>query len=158
MVSYTLAQSPEVVLTVPGKDSFKAREKAMDQLITLLDDGDLPTALADGFSADQLVEVEPPLPSVATQQREESVVHAIQVLHQLASLKVKLQDSRDQALQVRALVDLLFSEEPITDAQLADLKDGFKILKAFAQSNLRFREARSQAEQARQVLDQALNL
>jgi hypothetical protein len=55
-------------------------------------------------------------------------------------------------------VDLLFSNEPITDDQLADLKDGFKVLKAFAQSNLRFREARSQAEQARQVLDQALNL
>ena len=158
MVSYTLAQSPEVVLTVSGKDSSKARVKAMDQLITLLDDGDLPTSLADGFSADQLVEVAPPPPSVATQQQEESVVQAIQVLHQLATLKVKLQDSRDQALQVRALVDLLFSNEPITDDQLADLKDGFKVLKAFAQSNLRFREARSQAEQARQVLDQALNL
>lgn len=130
----------------------------MDQLITLLDDGDLPTSLADGFSADQLVEVAPPPPSVATQQQEESVVQAIQVLHQLATLKVKLQDSRDQALQVRALVDLLFSNEPISDNQLADLKDGFKILKSFAQSNLRFREARSQAEQARQVLDQALNL
>ena len=39
MVQYTLAQSPEVILTVSGKDSRKAREKAMDQLVDLMDDG-----------------------------------------------------------------------------------------------------------------------
>jgi hypothetical protein len=37
MVQYTLAQCPEVILTVPGKDSKKAREKAMDQLVELMD-------------------------------------------------------------------------------------------------------------------------
>ena len=37
MVQYTLAQSPEVILTVSGKDSLKAREKAMDQLIALME-------------------------------------------------------------------------------------------------------------------------
>ncbi|XGB42521.1 MAG: hypothetical protein LVS60_01195 [Nodosilinea sp. LVE1205-7] len=156
MVSYTLAQSPEVVLAVPGKDSPKTREKAMDQLMTMLDQGKLPTTLADGFSAQQLVEVQAPPPSVATEQQEDAVVQAIQILHQLASLKVKVQDSRDEALQVRALVDLLFSDEPISETQLAQLKDGFKVLKSFAQSNLRFREARDQAEAARQVLDAAL--
>ncbi|MFM7471473.1 MAG: hypothetical protein ACKO5P_08220, partial [Nodosilinea sp.] len=155
MVSYTLAQSPEVVLAVPGKDSPKTREKAMDQLMTMLDQGKLPTTLADGFSAQQLVEVQAPPPSVATEQQEDAVVQAIQILHQLASLKVKVQDSRDEALQVRALVDLLFSDEPISETQLAQLKDGFKVLKSFAQSNLRFREARDQAEAARQVLDSA---
>jgi hypothetical protein len=156
MVQYTLAQSPEVVLTVPGKDSHKAREKAMDQLMTMLDEGELTTSLADGFSAQQLVEVQPPTPSEVSVQQEEAVVQAIQVLNQLATLKVKVQDSRDEALKVRTLVDLLFSDEPITEAQLVELKEGFKVLKSFAQSNLRFREARSQAEAARQLLDVAL--
>lgn len=156
MVQYTLAQSPEVVLTVPGKDSPKARDRAMDQLMTKLDEGELPTALVDGFSADQLVEVQPPAPSPTAQHQEEEVVQAIQVLNQLATLKVKVQESRDEALKVRALVDLLFSDDPITEEQLGELKDGFKVLKTFAQSNLRFREARSQAESARQVLDAAL--
>jgi hypothetical protein len=156
MVQYTLAQSPEVVLTVSGKDSRKAREKALDQLMALIDEGKLANSLADGFSAEQLVEVHPHFISESVQQQEDSVVEAIQVLNQLATLKVKVQSSRDEALQVRELVDLLFTDDPMTDDQLTELKDGFKVLKSFAQSNLRFKEARAQAEEARQVLDQAL--
>jgi hypothetical protein len=90
------------------------------------------------------------------QQQEDAVVEAIQVLNQLATLKVKVQSSRDEALQVRELVDLLFTDDPMTEEQLTELKDGFKVLKSFAQSNLRFKEARTQAETARQVLDEAL--
>lgn len=156
MVQYTLAQSPDVVLTVSGKDSRKAREKALDQLMALLDEGTLPTALADGFSAEQLVEIQATSPSAAVQQQEDSVVDAIQVLNQLATLKVKVQASRDEALEVRQLVDLLFTDDPMSEEQLTELKDGFKVLKSFAQSNLRFKEARAQAEEARQILDQAL--
>lgn len=156
MVQYTLAQSPEVVLTVSGKDSRKARERALDQLITLIDEGNLSNALDEGFSAEQLVEVTSPTTSVAVQQQEDSVIEAIQVLNQLATLKVKVQASRDEALEVRELVDLLFIDDPMTDEQLTELKDGFKVLKSFAQSNLRFKEARAQAETARQVLDEAL--
>jgi hypothetical protein len=74
----------------------------------------------------------------------------------LATLKVKVQSSRDEALQVRELVDLLFTDDPMSDEQLTELKDGFKVMKSFAQSNLRFKEARAQAEEARQVLDEAL--
>lgn len=156
MVQYTLAQSPDVVLTVSGKDSRKARDRAMDQLMAMLDDGALPTALADGFSAEQLVEVQPPTSSESVQQQEDAVLEAIQALNQLATLKVKVQSSRDEAHQVRDLVDLLFTDDPMTEDQLTELKDGFKILKSFAQSNLRFKEARAQAESARQVLDEAL--
>jgi hypothetical protein len=156
MVQYTLAQSPELVLTVSGKDSRKTREKALDQLMALVDEGELSNALADGFSADQLVEVQPPTTSESVQQQEDAVVEAIQVLNQLATLKVKVQSSRDEALQVRELVDLLFTDDPMTEEQLTELKDGFKVLKSFAQSNLRFKEARAQAETARQVLDEAL--
>lgn len=156
MVQYTLAQSPEVQINVRGKDSNKAREKAMDQLIELMDDGKLPTNLSDGFSPDQLIEVKEPQPTDTIKQQEDAVVEAVQVLNHLATLKVKMQASRTEALKVRELVDLLFTDDPISDDQLTELKDGFKILKSFAQSNLRFREARSQAEAARQVLDAAL--
>jgi hypothetical protein len=156
MVQYTLAQSPELLLTVSGKDSRKAREKALDQLMALIDEGELANALADGFSAEQLVEVQPPTTSESVQQQEDSVVEAIQVLNQLATLKVKVQSSRDEALQVRELVDLLFTDDPMSDEQFTELKDGFKVMKSFAQSNLRFKEARAQAEEARQVLDEAL--
>jgi hypothetical protein len=157
MVQYTLAQSPEVILMVSGKDSRKAREKAMDQLIELMDEGKLPTNLANGFDPQQFIEVKTPdLPSEVKHQ-EDAVVEAVQVLSHLATLKVKMQESREEALEVRKLVDLLFVDEPITEDQLSTLKDGFKTLKSFAQSNLRYKEARSQAEAARQVLDEALN-
>lgn len=156
MVQYTLAQSPDVVLTVSGKDSAKAREKAMDQLMAMLDEGELDTSLADGFSSDQLVEVRPPMPSDKVKDREEAVIESIQVLNHLATLKVKVQDTRDEALKVRELVDLLFVDDPISEEQLGNLKEGFKVLKSFAQNNLRYLEARGQAEQARKILDEAL--
>lgn len=156
MVQYTLAQSPEVILDVSGKDSRKAREKAMDQLVELMDDGKLPTNLANGFDPQQFIEVKTPEPTADVKSQEDHVVEAVQMLSHLATLKMKMQDSREEALQVRKLVDLLFTDEPITEEQVANLKDGFKTLKSFAQSNLKYRDARSQAETARQILDEAL--
>lgn len=156
MVQYTLAQSPEVKIPVPGKDSPKAREKAMDQLIELMDSGKLPTNLSDGFAPDQFIEVKEPQPTDTVKQQEDAVVEAVQVLNNLASLKVKMQEVRTDALKVRELVDLLFADDPISDEQVNELKDGFKVLKTFAQNNLRYREARAQAEEARKVLDEAL--
>jgi hypothetical protein len=138
MVQYTLVQSPEVILTIPGKDSAKAREKAMDQLIELMDAGELPTELSDGFAPQQFIEVKEPL--VNPSPDEDAVTQAVQILSNLATLKLKLQDSRAEALQVHA-----------------SLKDGFKVLKTYAQANLRFKEARKQAKDAREVLDRALN-
>ena len=154
MVQYSLAQSPEVLLTVPGKDSAKAREKAMDQLMELMDAGQLPTDLADGFSAKQLIEVKDL--ETDTANDEDAVTQAVQVLSNLATLKLKVQDSRAEALKVRAQVDILFSDKSVSEEEIASLKDGFKVLKSFAQVNLRYQEARAKAEQARAVLDEAL--
>lgn len=156
MVQYTLAQSPATVLEVPGKDSRKARDKAMDKLVERMDSGELPINLTDGFDPQQFIEVKEPEPTSDLKSQEDAVVEAVQVLSSLATLKLKTQDSREEALKVRELVDLLFTDEPITEEQIGDLKDGFKTLKTFAQSNLKYRDARSQAEEARQVLDKAL--
>lgn len=154
MVQYTLAQSPEVILTVPGKDSAKAREKAMDQLMELMDTGELPTDLAEGFSAQQLIEVKEPATDTAGD--EDAVTQAVQVLSNLATLKLKVQESRAEALEVRKAVDILFTDKSVSEEEIARLKEGFKVLKSFAQANLRYQDARSKAEQARAVLDQAL--
>ncbi|MGF1521370.1 MAG: hypothetical protein ACFBSF_03515 [Leptolyngbyaceae cyanobacterium] len=156
MVQYTLAQSPGITLEVPGKDSRKARDRAMDQLIERMDEGELPTDLADGFDPQQFIEVKMPESTSDFKSQEEAVVEAVQVLNHLATLKLKVQDSREDALKVRQLVDLLFVDDPITEAQMTDLKNGFKTLKNFAQINLKYRDAKSQAEAARQLLDEAL--
>ncbi|NWF62601.1 MAG: hypothetical protein HXY43_26050 [Fischerella sp.] len=154
MVQYTLAQSPEIILTVPGKDSAKAREKAMDQLMQLMDEGKLPTELEDGFGPQQLIEVkEVPMD---TASGEDEITQAVQVLSNLATLKLKVQDSRAEALEIRKQVDILFSDKSVTEEEITRLKEGFKVLKTFAQANLRYQEAKTKAEQARQILDRAL--
>ncbi|MEB3336650.1 MAG: hypothetical protein VKJ46_04250 [Leptolyngbyaceae bacterium] len=154
MVQYTLAQCPEIVLTIPGKDSAKARDKAMDQLLELMDAGKLPTDLSEGLAPQQLIEVKEPGPVTASD--EDGLTHAVQVLSNLATLKLKVQESKAEALKVRAQVDILFSDQSVSEEEIASIKEGFKVLKSFAQVNLRYQEARSQAEQARAVIDQAL--
>lgn len=153
MVRYTLAQSPEVVLTVAGKDSPKARDKAMTELMELMDSGKLDTDLADGFSPDQFIEVRE---ISMSEDREDPITQAVQVLNNLATLKIKVQELRSDAMQVRSQIDILFSDEIVSEEQINSIKEGFKTLKSFAQLNMKFLDARSQAENARQVLDEAL--
>jgi RecA/RadA recombinase len=154
MVQYTLAQSPEIILTVSGKDSVKARDKAMDQLMELMDSGELPTDLADGFGPQQFIEIKEP--GALPMGDEDDLNQAVQVLSSLAMLKLKVQDSKTEALQIRQQIDVLFTDEPISETEITTLKEGFKVLKTYAQANLRYREARVQAEAARTILDQAL--
>ena len=154
MVRYTLVQSPEIILTVPGKDSDKAREKAMDKLMEIMEAGDLPSELEEGFGPQQLIEVKEP--SMDTASGEDTIIEAVQLLSNLATLKLKVQDTRAEALEVRKLVDILFSNQSVSEEEISSLKEGFKALKNFAQANLRYKDAREKAEQARQVLDQAL--
>lgn len=156
MVQYTLAEHPEVLINVNGKDSRKAREKAMDQLVEMLDNEQLPSELPNGFGLDQFIEVKDLPPDTATHSQEEAVMDAIQLLSNLASLKLKMQSLQQEALTVRQHVDLLFSDQPITEEQVTILKDGFKVLKTFAQANLRYQEAKAQAEDARRILDTAI--
>jgi len=154
MVQYTLAQSPEIILTVSGKDSAKARDKAMDQLMELMDAGKLPTELEEGFGPQQLIEVKEP--SADTANGEDAITQAVQLLSNLATLKLKVQESRTEALEIRKAVDVLFTDESVSEEEITRLKEGFKVLKNFAQANVRYQEARAKAQEARQVLDRAL--
>lgn len=155
MVQYTIPQSPEdVLITISGRDSAKAREKAMDQLLEMMGDGELTADLDDGFTPKDFIEVKEHKTEPTAEENE--VVDAVQVLSNLANLKMKVQGSRSEALKVRDLVDLLFTDDVIDEEQLEELKSGFKVLKTFAQSNLRYRDARANAEDARKVLDSAL--
>lgn len=155
MVKYTLAKAPEVILNVSGKDSAKARDKAMDRLMEMIDAGELPTDLDEGFSSQQLIEVkEQPMDNPSSD--EDAITQAVQLLNNLATLKLKVQESRAEALEIRKAVDVLFTDEPIGDKEITRLKEGFKVLKNYAQANVRYQEAKAKAEQARQVLDEAL--
>jgi len=120
----------------------------------LMDAGKLPTELEEGFGPQQLIEVKES--TIDTASGEDTITQAVQVLSNLATLKLKVQESRDEALEIRKAVDVLFTDESVTEEEITRLKEGFKVLKNFAQANVRYQEARSKAEQARQTLDQAL--
>ncbi|MDJ0553157.1 MAG: hypothetical protein QNJ68_01680 [Microcoleaceae cyanobacterium MO_207.B10] len=154
MVRYTLPQTPDTIITVRGKDSEKARQKAMDQLVDMMDSGELPTELENGFSPEQFIEVKESKETVSDE--EDSVAQAVQILSDLAALKIKVVESREEALKIRSAIEVLFTDEPVKVEEIVNLKDGFKVLKNFALSNLRYREARSKAEEARAILDNAL--
>jgi len=159
MPRYTLPENPEVILDVPGtRDTSKAREKAMDQLMELLDEGKLGTDLPNGFSPDRFVKVDDELPDLGLGEdsTDDEMTQAVQILSTLASLKAKLQETRTEALAVRSQIDILFSDAPVSPEQLSDLKNGFKVLKTFAGLNDRYRRARAQAEAAREILDKTL--
>ena len=119
MVQYSLAQSPELILTVPGKDSAKARDKAMDQLMELMEAGELPTELEEGFGPQQLIEVKEP--TTDTSSREDEITQAVQILSNLASLKLKVQESRTEALEIRQAIDVLFSDKSVTEEEITHL-------------------------------------
>lgn len=126
----------------------------MDQLVELMDENKLPVDLSEGFSAQQLIEIKEQ--DAIPAEGEDAVIQAVQALNSLATLKLKVQELRAEALQVRSQIDILFKDESVSEEEIAQLKDGFKVLKNFAQANLRYREARTGAEQARAVLDKAL--
>jgi hypothetical protein len=154
MVQYTFPQNPEISITVSGKDSAKARENAMAQLIEMIEEGEVPSDLADGFGPQQFIEIKEPGTLVVGS--EDALNQAVQILSGLATLKLKAQESREEALEIREKIDILFTDEIISEEELLELKDGFKILKTYAQANLRYRAAREQAATAREVIDEAL--
>ncbi|MCT7985211.1 hypothetical protein NG796_18210 [Laspinema sp. A4] len=158
MVQYTIAQSPEIILTVSGKDSAKARDKAMDQLLEMMDEGKLPTKLSnklsEGFSPDEFIEVKEP--DSLDESSDDALTEAVQILSSLVTLKEKVDKSHAEALKVREQIDILFQDRPVTEEEIANLKEGFKTLKTFAQANQRYQAAREQAEEARTILDRVL--
>jgi soluble cytochrome b562 len=120
----------------------------------LMEAGELPTELETGFGPQQLIEIKEP--TTDTSSREDEITQAVQILSNLASLKLKVQESRTEALEIRKAIDVLFTDKSVTEEEITNLKEGFKVLKNFAQANLRYQEAKSKAEPARQILDQAL--
>lgn len=157
MVSYTLPQNPDTIITVRGKESPRARQKAMDKLVEMMDSGEILTELENGFSPEQFIEVKESRESKEIASEDEvAVAQAVQILSDLAALKIKVVESREEALKIRSAIEVLFTDEAVTVEEIANLKDGFKVLKTFAVANLRYREAREKAEEARIILDEAL--
>jgi len=136
MVQYTLKESPEVILTVEGKIQLKPVTRRWINSSTSWTQ-ELDIELSEGFGP-QFIEVKEPV--AVADSDEDAIVQAVGS-QQLSHLKLKVQELRAEALKVRAQVDILFTDEPISEDEIASIKEGFKVLKTFAQANLRYQEA-----------------
>jgi len=161
MATYTLLEAPEINVSVRGKDSPITRQKAIDKIAEMLDSGDLPTELPNGLSAEQLVLVDnPPKTNDAEDDSEEPLVMAVRELNKFASVKLKYQHILQSAIQARKNIDVLFKDEPIEediDQMEEMLKGSFKTLKEFAGILVEYRKAKPGADEARNILDEALH-
>ncbi len=161
MATYTIAECPEISVTVRGKDSPTTRQKALDKIIELMDSEKLPTELPDGLSAQQLIELkeQPNHTSDTDEAEEDDIIKAVRELNNLASLKLKVQELHPAAVKARKDLSILFTDTPIeqdVDQLKESLKGNFKILKDFAVASVNYKEAKIKAENACAVLDQAL--
>lgn len=162
MATYTLAEAPEVKVSVQGKDSPTTRQKAIDKIAEMSKSGDL-AELPNGLSADQLIlsEAPPQTTDLEDEDEEDPLVVAVRELNKFSPLKIKTQRLKQAALGSRRNIDVLFTEEPIEqdlDQLEETLKGSFKTLKEFAIALVEYRKAKLGAEKARIILDEALQL
>lgn len=165
MVSYALKQAPEIVLDVPGRDSRKQRQQALDQLVDKVnEDETLRSKLMDGASHDDLIVVTEQIPVVAadpdpSDTSVEDVKTLVQAIVSYGFMRVKLEQDREEAQTVlKELAAILDPETELTEEMVADLRKKSKLLIGYAESKASFGEVRSNAEQSQVKLQEILEL
>jgi hypothetical protein len=143
-VQYTTKDLRELGLfvEVQGRtDNDKTRQKALEEIQRRMDDPEDTSlnreSFADGLSAEDLIIVEPP----TTDQSEENdpeVIQAVKAIATLASLRVSLEEAYKGAAELRAVIEALFSPEPLTPEQMQQATD-----KNFSKILIKFAEARA---------------
>ncbi|NJN12753.1 MAG: hypothetical protein HC815_34315 [Richelia sp. RM1_1_1] len=155
MPQYAIPYCPELLFKLPGADSDDARYKATQQIAFLLNEGQLKVKLPEGFSTRQLIEI---TKKDLMAENEHKVIEAVKIISKLSAAKQIIQELHKQALQNREKIDTLFNNQVLTKKDFDDIESNLKILKNFAIANLRYKEALSEAEKARCILDGALKL
>jgi len=163
MVSYALKQAPEIILEVPGRDSRKQRQQALDQLIDKVnEDEDLRAKLADGAGHDDLIVVTEQVsvvPSDAADSSVEEVKTLVQAIVSYGFMRVKLEQDRQEAKSVLKDLEAIFDPAAeLTEEQVGDLKKKSKLLISYAETKASFNDVRTNAEQSQLKLKTILEL
>lgn len=160
MVAYTLATCPDLIINLRGKDTDKARKQAMEQLYQMMENDEIPAdAFPDGVSAADFIEVDTDTLNTPTAVEEEELLQAVQTLSALALLKLDLEKERQAAIEIYQTIDrFLFGDGELDEAEVEQLKKGFKTLKGFAQNYVKLQAALPQAKLARDLIKPALSL
>lgn len=155
MPSYTVPQCPEILFNVQGSNRDKATFQALQQLVSLINQGSLDNARFRRFNSKSFIEV---TDKDLMAQNEDKLIKAIKTLSKLAVSKQAVQVLREQTLEAYKCIETLFGEDEISKEDFEKIRDDFKILKEFALSNLRYKEALIDAKEARLIVDKALEI
>jgi hypothetical protein len=164
-IQYTTKHLKELGLfiEVSGRtDSDRSRKKALEEIERRMDDPEDTSldanSFADGLSSEDLIVVGPPS-AIESPEDEPEIIQAVKAIAHLASLRVSLEEVQQQALELRPLIEALFSPEPLTPEQMQQATD-----KSFAKTLIKFAEAKAardqflpEAQQAWQILKPALD-
>ncbi len=159
MATYTLAEVPEVTVSVRGKDSPIIRQKALDQIADMLESGELLTELPKDLSIEQLVLTDPVKTTDTESDEEQPLEMALRELQKFLFLKLRTQRLKQSATIARQNMANLLSEETLEqdlDEAEETIKGHFKTLKDFVGVLREYRQSKPRAESALIVLDEAL--
>lgn len=161
VATYTLAEAPELFVSVRGKDSPTTRQKALDKISEMLETGELPTELSNDLTTEQLILTEAPAKTTDAEgdEEQESLEVAVRELQKFLFLKLRMQRLKQGATQARQNIAVILTEKSIEQDldQLEEvLKENFKTLKEFVGVLKEYRGAKPGADSALIILDEAL--
>jgi len=161
MATYVLAELPDILITVRGKDSITTRQKALDKIADMLSSGELSTEVPKGLTPEQLILSETPAKTTEPESDEEQepLSMAVREVHKFLLLKIKTQRLKQLALQARQNIDTILTLESIEQDfdQLEEmLKGDYKTIKEFVGALGEYRQTKTGAEAALRLLDEAL--
>lgn len=139
---------------VPGRtDTEKTRKKALEEIQRRMEDPEdsslSPESFADGLSVEDLIVVEQPFTDEA-EGDEPEIIQAVKAIASLASLRVSLEEAYQSAVELRPVIEALFSKEPLTPEQMQQATD-----KTFAKTLIKFAEAKAAHDKFLPVAQQA---
>ena len=154
-IKYTTKDLKELGLfvEVSGRtDNERTRNKALEEIQRRMDDPEDTSlnenSFADGLSVNDLIVVEPPEETSAEEEPE--IIRAVKAIANLASLRVTLESSYQQAIDLRPVIEALFSPEPLTPEQIEKATD-----KNFAKILMKFAEAKAARDQFLPIAEEA---
>jgi len=161
MATYVLAELPDILITVRGKDSITTRQKALDKIADMLSSGELPTEVPKGLTPDDLILTEAPARTTDAEgdEEQEPLSMAVRELHKFLLMKIRTQRLKQLALQARQNIDTILTLESIErdlDQLEEMLKGDYKTIKEFVLALGEYRQTKTGAEAALAILDEAL--
>lgn len=155
MPLYTTPQYPEFIFNVRGSNKDKATFQALQELVSLINQGTLDSEKFRKFNSKSFIEL---TEKDLMANDEDKLINAVKILSKLAKSRQEVQDLQERSLEAYKYIDVLFGKNRISKEDFQVIQDSLKVIKEFGLANLRYKEALTDAEKARLTVDQALEI